>query len=266
MYLLNLATCMAESTESFCHGLAQYLEIRLGIPTQCVAGIPWQERERLFDQGAIQVLWLCGLPYVRKAQFKDFAIELLAVPIPLGSRYRAEPIYFSDILVKRESRFRAFHDLRGSSWAYNEPMSHSGFNVVRAYLAGIGYRQGFFREIVESGSHTASIKMILDDQVEASAIDTTVLDWLIDQRPEVGAQIRVIGTIGPSPIPPWVASTRLPMHIRSALRRTFLGMHEDSEGRAVLAQGRIMRFVAAHDIDYDPIRRMADAAATVSLL
>ena len=77
---------MAEGTESFCHGLAQYLEMRLGIPTQCVAGIPWQERERLFDQGAIQVLWLCGLPYVRKAQFKDFAIELLAVPVPLGSR------------------------------------------------------------------------------------------------------------------------------------------------------------------------------------
>jgi hypothetical protein len=51
MYLLNLATCMAESTKSFCHDLAQYLEIRLGIPTQCVAGIPWQKRERLFDQG-----------------------------------------------------------------------------------------------------------------------------------------------------------------------------------------------------------------------
>ena len=83
---------MAESTESFCHDLAQYLEIRLGIPTQCVAGIPWQQRERLFDQGAIQVLWLCGLPYVHKTQFKDLAFELLAVPIPLGSRYRDEPI------------------------------------------------------------------------------------------------------------------------------------------------------------------------------
>ena len=80
-------------------------------------------------EAQIQVLWLCGLPYVRKAQFKDFAIELLAVPIPLGSRYRAEPIYFSDVVVKRESRFRSFYDLRGSSWAYNEPMSHSGFNV-----------------------------------------------------------------------------------------------------------------------------------------
>ena len=108
--------------------------------------------------------------------------------------------------------------------------------------------------------------MILDDQVEASAIDTTVLDWVIDQRPEVETQIRVIETIGPSPIPPWVSSTQLPGHVRSALRRTFLGMHEDNEGRAILDRGRITRFVAAHDTDYDPIRRMADVAASVSLV
>jgi phosphonate transport system substrate-binding protein len=88
--------------------LAQYLEKKLTIPTNFVAGIPWQERERLFDQGAIQVLWLCGLPYVRKAQSSDFGIELLAVPIPVGSRYRAQPIYFSDVVVKRSSRFELF--------------------------------------------------------------------------------------------------------------------------------------------------------------
>ena len=46
----------------------------------------------------------------------------------------------------------------------------------------------------------------------------------------------------------------------------FLGMHEDDEGRAILARGRIARFVAAHDTDYDPIRRMADVAASVSLV
>jgi len=203
---------------------------------------------------------------VRKAQLSDFGIELLAVPIPLGSRYRAEPIYFSDVVVRRNSRFRVFHDLRGSSWAYNEPLSHSGFNAVRAYLSGVGHSHGFFREVTESGSHTASIEMILNAQVEASAIDTTVLDWVVSQLPEIGARIRVIETIGPSPIPPWVVSTRVPEHVRSALRRTFLGMHEDREGRAILARGRITRFVAAHDTDYDPIRRMADAAATVSML
>lgn len=266
MYLLRLATCMAENTEPFCQVLAQYLEKKLRIPTSYVAGIPWQERERLFDQGAIQVLWLCGLPYVRKAQSSDFGIELLAVPIPLGSRYRAQPIYFSDVVVKRSSRFRAFHDLHGSSWAYNEPLSHSGFNVVRAYLAGFGYSQGFFAYVVESGLHTASIEMILNSQVDASAIDTTLLDWVLSKRPEVEARIRVIETIGPSPIPPWVVSTRLPEELRSSLRRTLLNMHEDTEGRSILAGGRIMRFIAAYDNDYDPIRRMAAVAATVSLL
>jgi ABC-type phosphate/phosphonate transport system substrate-binding protein len=43
-------------------------------------------------------------------------------------------------------------------------------------------------------------------------------------------------------------------------------MHEDTEGRSILTGGRITRFIAAHDDDYDPIRRMANVAATVSLL
>jgi hypothetical protein len=48
MYLVNLAACMAESNELFCESFAQYLKEssrnrRIG------AGIPWQERERLFE-------------------------------------------------------------------------------------------------------------------------------------------------------------------------------------------------------------------------
>ena len=102
--------------------------------------------------------------------------------------------------------------------------------------------------------------------MDGSAIDTTVLDWVLSKQPEVGARIRVIETIGPSPIPPWVVSTRLPEEVRSALRTTLLNMHEDTEGRSILTGGRIMRFTAAHDDDYDPIRRMAAVATTVSLV
>lgn len=107
--------------------------------------------------------------------------------------------------------------------------------------------------------------MILNAKVDASAIDTTVLDWVLSKQPEVGSRIRVIETIGPSPIPLRVVPTRLPEQLRS-VRRTFLNRHEDNEGRSILTGGRIMRFIAAHDDDYDPIGRMADVAATVSLL
>ncbi len=143
-------------------------------------------------------------------------------------------------------------------------MSHSGFNTVRAYLAWFGYRQGFFREIVEPGAHRASIEMILDYQAEASAIDATVLNLVTDQRPEVAAQIRVIETIGPSPLPRWRPHSYRGMCV--GFTKNVSWMHEDNEACAILARERITRFVVAHDTDYDAIGRMADVAASVSLV
>ena len=70
---LKLASCMAENTENFCGAVAVYLSEALGVSIEYVSGIPWQERERLFDAGEIQILWLCGLPYVQKADRSDRA-------------------------------------------------------------------------------------------------------------------------------------------------------------------------------------------------
>jgi len=82
---------MAENTESFCENVAQYIQAKLGICTEYVNGIPWQERERLFDEGEIQILWLCGLPYVHKVELRESDMDLLAVLVPAlgiaGSRY-----------------------------------------------------------------------------------------------------------------------------------------------------------------------------------
>jgi phosphonate transport system substrate-binding protein len=85
---------MAENGEAFCQALADYVRARLGISTEYVTGIPWQEREKLFDAGEVQVLWICGLPYVNKADLALGYVELLAVPIPVGERYLDRPVYF----------------------------------------------------------------------------------------------------------------------------------------------------------------------------
>ena len=256
---------MAENGEAFCQNVAAYIHTRLGIETVYVNDIPWQERERLFDEGDIQILWLCGLPYVQKADLRESAPELLAVPVPAGPRYCGKPVYFSDVIVREESPFRSFEELRGAVWAYNEPRSHSGYNVVRAYLSGLGEIRGFFGEVVESGAHALSLRMILASQVDGAAIDSTVLEWAIAKRPEVSEQIRVIATLGPSPIPPWVISRRVSVNLRSALRALLLSMQSDPRGRGILAQANLDRFVEAQDHDYDPIRIMARKAEQVSL-
>lgn len=50
------------------------------------------------------------------------------------------------------------------------------------------------------------------------------------------------------------------------LRAALLAMHEDAEGRAILADGLMVRFVPVQDADYDPIRAMAARAVTAGFL
>ena len=257
---------MAENTEDFCRAIVDYLQLKLDVPAEYVTGIPWQEREALFDRGEIQVLWLCGLPYVHKADLAESGMELLAVPIPVGERYGSRPVYFSDVVVRRDSTCQSFRDLRGATWAYNEPRSHSGFNVVRAHLFKLGELDGFFADAVETGAHSKSLQMVLTGAVDGAAIDSTVLEWLGSQRNDLADEIRVIDTLGPSPIPPWVISRQVAASQRRALRQLLAEMHLDPVGRDILADGRLLRFTAADDHDYDPIRAMAHKAERVSLV
>ena len=49
MYLVDLATCMAESNEPFCQGFGRNTWEKSSRNLRSVAGIPWQGRERLFE-------------------------------------------------------------------------------------------------------------------------------------------------------------------------------------------------------------------------
>jgi len=91
-------------------------------------------------------------------------------------------------VVRADSRYTSFDDLRGAAWAYNEPMSHSGYNVVRHFMAGRNIHGGFFGPVVESGSHQASIDLIVNGVVDGSAIDSTVLEAILRRRPELASR------------------------------------------------------------------------------
>ncbi|HEY9648450.1 MAG TPA: PhnD/SsuA/transferrin family substrate-binding protein, partial [Chroococcidiopsis sp.] len=262
---LIFTSCMAPNMDGLGQAIARYVGDRLSMATTFVNDIPWPEREARLDVGEIHVGWICGLPYVWKADQPTATVSLLAAPVMAGDRYQGRPVYFSDVVVQRDRPYQSVADLRGCSWAYNEPRSHSGYYVTRAYLASQGYGSGFFGQAVESGAHQRSLQLILSGDIDASAIDSTVLEVELQRDPSIAEQIRVIGTFGPSPMPPWVVSNQLPSALVSDLRSLFLTLHTDPHGRALLAQWNMSRFVEVGDRDYDPIRHMAKQAETVKL-
>ena len=258
---LRFTTIQAPNQEFIIAQVCEFVGVKLGLETEFVNDVPWEERARRLDGGQIDVAWICGLPYIERVDGDDHdreepAIELLAAPVMAAPRYQDRPIYFSDVIVSRDSDYQSFEDLPGAAWAYNEPHSHSGYNLTRCTLARMGAYRGFFGCAVQAGSHQRSIQMVLQGEVDAAAIDSTVLEIEQALDPGLMTQLRVIAELGPSPIPPLVISTRLTPDLRADIRQVLLEMHLDHAGQQVLAAANMRRYARVTDADYDSIRAM----------
>ena len=213
----------------------------------------------MLDAGEIDLCWICGLPYVEKAD-RGEGIELCVAPVMKADRYERSPVYYSDVMVRSDSAYARFADLQGADWGYNEPRSHSGFNLVCYHLSLLGYTLGYFGRLVEAGSHQAALRLIVSGEVAAAAIDSTVLEAELAQSPGLAAEIRRVAILGPSPAPPWVISTKLPALLRDRIRRCLAGMSSDAAGRRILESWQISELRGVDDAAYDPIRVMASSA------
>src|SRR4029079_3392753 len=138
---------------------------------------------------------------------------------------------------------RSFADLRGASWAYNEPYSHSGYMTVLHHLATLGEDLGYFSRMVEAGFHETAIRMVADGRVDAAAIDSQVLDIELREHPGLAAAVRRIASIGPSTIQPVVVSrSRLTDAERDVVRRALLDVAEEPMAQPFLDAALVERF------------------------
>lgn len=227
---------------------------RLGIATELVIETSYDSCER--DEN--EVCFVCSLPYVTfERRGLDLAVPV-AAPVLQGERYAGRPIYFSDVIVHRDAPFSSFLDLRGRSWAYNEPLSHSGYGITRYHLVRMGEVEGYFSDVIEAGFHEEAIRMVAHGEVDGSAIDSQVLAIALRDDPELASRLRVVDALGPSTIQPVAVSRRVPEDLREAIRGVLLTMAEDPSIRARLAVGLVERFVPVEASTYEDIRMMLD--------
>jgi phosphonate transport system substrate-binding protein len=229
--------------KSITDGLAE----RLSCAVELVQGSCYEELGTDFD-----LAFVCGLAYVVWGK----KTEPLVAPVLTDKRYRGEPIYFSDVVVRCDSRFHSFADLRNTTWVYNEAYSHSGSGIVRFHLARSGYGQSFFRREMEAGSHEAALHLVAEGEADVAAIDSHVLATLLSSHPRLDGRLRVIHTLGPSPIQPLVAARDLPEALKAAVRSALVDLANDPKARSVLRRGHIAGFVPVQDSTYDSIREM----------
>lgn len=230
--------------------MMDYLGGKLGVEVTLTVGSEYAEALHA------DLSLICGLPYVLYTRDPAPPLEAIAAPVLKGHRFQNRPIYYSDVIVHRDSPFHSFADLRGCSWAYNEPKSQSGYGITRYHLAKMSETGGYFGKVVQSGFHQQSIRMVARREVDASAIDAQVLAVELRDHPRLGAQLRVVDSLGPSTIQPLTAASRLPESLKRDIQAILTNMHHDPAARVLLDRGMIDHFTSVSDADYDDIRAM----------
>ncbi|MEW5725166.1 MAG: phosphate/phosphite/phosphonate ABC transporter substrate-binding protein [Thermodesulfobacteriota bacterium] len=230
--------------------LIRYLGLKLDREVEFVLRQTYREVNELFGRGGLDLAFMCSGPYVSGRD--KYGFELMAAPEVRGSHF-----YHSYLLVGRDSPARSLADLRGTTFAFTDPDSNTGRLAPTCWLARINERpETFFGRTIYTYSHDNSIMAVARGLVDGAAVDSLIWDYYNEVDPRYTSQTRVIMKSEPYGIPPLVAAPRLPPGLKESLRSILFDMHQDAEGRGILAELKIDRFVPAQEEWYESVARM----------
>jgi ABC-type phosphate/phosphonate transport system substrate-binding protein len=96
---LRFASFLAPNLLPVYRVLAERIGGRLGRPVEVVVGTSFDQ----FERGEADLGVICGLPYVWLAAQQPPPVEPLAAPVLAGKRYGGRPVYYSDVIVHRDT-------------------------------------------------------------------------------------------------------------------------------------------------------------------
>ena len=176
--------------------------------------------------------------------------------------WHGKSTFSSRIFVRKESGFKTLEDLRGKTMAFVDPASSSGYIYPMVMLMQRGLVKGrdpktFFREVVFSGSHDASMQALLNGHVDAIA----TFDLAHEQYLKDAAQRDKLMWVAETPqIPEAGIASRegLDPAMVNRVRGALLKMRGAEYASILKRLYDISGFEPAEDKDYDPVRQAVD--------
>jgi ABC-type phosphate/phosphonate transport system substrate-binding protein len=199
------------------------------------------------------IVYRCGLPTGRTLDI----FEPWIAPVLAADSYRGLPVYFADVVMLPGPTARTWHDLAGARIAYNEPESFSGHAALRHELRRRDLPASSFRWR-RSGSHLASLEMVLSGEADLASIDSMVLAL---EGPPPGS-LDVLARLGPYPMPPISTARALETGLRDEAGTLLASLHNTVNGRTLLGE-----FGVSHlsRVDDGPYRGMAELIRDLDL-
>ena len=235
--------------------LFAYIGDQAGLDLEIVshaAPAPLADLWRREDKAAV---FMCGLPY----SLETFPAQLLVAPVPSPTPFAGRPLYWSELVVHRDSGFRKLADTFGHRVAFTVPDSQSGYAAPVSYLSGVEGCFPRFREIIAPRiTPLGALSAVIDGTADLAPVDSYAFALLGKYRPELIAQVRIVAQTRPTPIPPLVCSPGS----FDALRSAFLSAHRQTALKPILQALLLERFTLPEPAAYDTLRTTFEQSRT----
>ncbi|RJP50008.1 MAG: phosphate/phosphite/phosphonate ABC transporter substrate-binding protein [Anaerolineaceae bacterium] len=228
--------------------LLEYIEATLGRPVELVQRSTYAEVNDLVEMGEVDVAFVCTGAYLIGEL--EFGMQILVAPVVNG-----EAAYHSWLIVPSDSPAQSITDLRGKTFAFTDPLSHTG----RLYPTYLIYQMGerpetFFGRTFFTYSHDAAIQAVASGLADGAAVDSLIYTYLVQREPGLEKKLRIIHKSPPFGIPPIVVSPSIRPQLRAELQAILLEMHKDPQGQDALAILDIDQFIILENNAYDTAR------------
>lgn len=176
----------------------------------------------------------CGLPF--RAELHR-SVTLVGTPdygLP-----GCPPGYYRSVFIARSNAPGTLDAFAGCHFAYNEPLSQSGWSAPQAHMAARGLA---FGPLLRTGAHRASALAVVQGKADFAAIDAVSWALMQDHDPFT-ADLRVVAETDPTPGLPFItAATNAPDTIYLAIQDAISDLAPET--RACLHLAGIVRIPA----------------------
>ena len=242
------ANVLLSDRSSLSHArFASYLMGKLHQPVEVVRRRTHAELNELLKRDSADVGIVGAGAYA--VGHEEFGLQLLVVPTVEG-RASLQGL----IIARRGEGRESFDDLRGTVFAFADPLSNTGYRYVAAKLHDRDTNPGaFFSRTFYTYSHDNTVQAVRDGIADAGAVDSLIWHQMLDADPRLSTELVIIDQSEDYPIDPVVASPRAPADLVSRLARVLIEMSQSGAGRDVLGDLGLSGFVRLPDSAYDPI-------------
>ncbi len=171
----------------------------------------WQSPDLLFAQ-------TCGMPYRTRLHG---GVKLVGTP-----DYGLDgcpPGYYRSIFVARRDDPRGLDQLVSGTFAFNEPLSQSGWAAPMVHLT---HNSRLPAKVLQTGGHAVSAQYVAEGRADFACLDAVTWE-LLKEHTDIGAALRDVAATSATPALPYItAATQDPQAIAQAVRAAIRSLAE----------------------------------------